>query len=402
MIILVINCHWDNRGDEAAIRAMLDEIHLRYPDAMIYVQRAIGDFKSFPTTEHIKTIAPFPVGGKKRGLLEKISVLTNGKFCLTKGAKEFYNVLNAASIVIHAPGGPSIGDIYLPQENIKLQRLLIVKKSGVPYAFFAPSMGPFKNEKRNPIRKEILESASLICLREEVSKKMVEEFVSTTHPIVTLDSAFQHLIDVVDNEGKFNNYEDLKTFVGDGSNVIGMTVTDLQWNSLYKNDGKTEEKIRVAFTDFITYLTKQGYKILFIPQLFDDANDYDYMLSYAVDGCYVMDDQHDCYFQQYIISKLKAVIGMRYHSNIFSAKMGTPFISISYEQKMIGFMTKANLMQYCIRIQDLSVEVLEQRFKNLMDNYNEYKAYLNQYKENFRIEATKTTDFVCEIIERNK
>ena len=41
-----------------------------------------------------------------------------------------------------------------------------------------------------------------------------------------------------------------------------------------------------------------------------------------------MDDMHDCYFQQYIISLIKAVVGMRYHSNIFSAKMGTPFVSV--------------------------------------------------------------------------
>ena len=43
-----------------------------------------------------------------------------------------------------------------------------------------------------------------------------------------------------------------------------------------------------------------------------------------------------------------AIIGMRYHSNIFSAKAGTPFISISYEQKMAGFMNKMNLEKYCI------------------------------------------------------
>lgn len=54
------------------------------------------------------------------------------------------------------------------------------------------------------------------------------------------------------------------------------------------------------------------------------------------------DEKYDTYFQQYVIGCMYAVIGMRYHSNIFSAKMGTPFISISYEQKMQGFMKKWN------------------------------------------------------------
>lgn len=401
MKIVVINCHWDNRGDEAAIRAMIDELQLRYPDAMIYVQRALGDFRSFPVNDHVKTLPPFPVGGKKRRIQEEIAVRTNGKVCLTRGAKEFYKALKDATIVLHAPGGPSIGDIYLPQETLKLRRLLAVKKSGVPYVFFAPSMGPFKNKERNPARKEILEGASLICLREEVSKKMIEEFLPTAHPIVTLDSAFQHPINYAENEEKFSQCAELKNFVGDGGNVIGMTVTDLQWNSLYKDDGKTEQLIRDTFTEFVAYLTSQGYKILFIPQLFGGANDYDYMKSFAVEGCFVMDDCHDCYFQQYIISRLRAVIGMRYHSNIFSAKMGTPFISVSYEQKMVGFMTKAGLMQYCINIQDLSIGALKQRFMSLVDQYNDYKAYLDRHKDEYRKQATKTTNLVCEIIDES-
>lgn len=37
------------------------------------------------------------------------------------------------------------------------------------------------------------------------------------------------------------------------------------------------------------------------------------------------DEKYDTYFQQYVIGCMYAVIGMRYHSNIFSAKMGTPY-----------------------------------------------------------------------------
>ena len=37
MKIVIINCHWDNRGDEAAIRAMIDELRVKYPSADIYV-----------------------------------------------------------------------------------------------------------------------------------------------------------------------------------------------------------------------------------------------------------------------------------------------------------------------------------------------------------------------------
>lgn len=400
MKIVIINCHWDNRGDEAAIRAMIDELQIKYPDAEIYVQRALGEFGSFPENEHVKVLPAFPIGGKKRRIQEQISIVTKGKINLTSGAKAFYRALNGADIVLHAPGGPSIGDIYLPQETIKLRRLLAVKKSGIPYAFYAPSMGPFKNTERNPARKKVLEGAVLICLREDISAKMVKEFVSSTNPVVTLDSAFQHDIDMLENERKLKGYKELNDFIGDGQNVIGITITDLQWNSLYKNDGKTKEKIRQTFSEFIDKITKAGYKVLFIPQLFDDANDYNYMKSFAVQNCYVMSDKYDCYFQQYIIGKIKAVVGMRYHSNIFSAKMGTPFVSVSYEQKMQGFMKKADLLEYCLPISDLSIKKLLDKFENMMDCYNDYKKILEVKKKNFKEESSRTTELIYELLQR--
>lgn len=400
MKIVIINCHWDNRGDEAAIRAMIDELQIRYPTADIYVQRALGKFGTFPENEHVKVLPPFPVGGKKRGIQEWISIATKGKINLTSGAKAFYKAIDGADIVLHAPGGPSIGDIYLPQETIKLRRLLAVKKAGVPYAFYAPSMGPFKNKERNPIRKEILEGASLICLREDISAKMVKEFVPSTNPIVTLDSAFQHDVDQQVNEKKLSTYTELRDFIGDGENVIGVTITDLQWNSLYKDDGKTKENIRKTFTEFIEEITKSGYRVLFIPQLFDGANDYDYMKSFAIRNCYVMSDKYDCYFQQYVISRIKAVVGMRYHSNIFSAKMGTPFVSVSYEQKMQGFMKKADLLEHCLPISELSIDNLREKFEDMMDNYDGYKQILAVKKNEFESEASRTTELVCQILNK--
>lgn len=402
MNILIVNCHWNNRGDEAAIRAMIDELLDRYPEAVIYVQKANGLFESFPETENVRVLkSSFPSHTRKRRKIDFVAYTTNGRICLTNQQKTFFEVLRKTDIVLHAPGGPSIGDTYLKQEEMKLKRLDLIRKSNIPYIFYAPSMGPFENKERNTLRKSVLEGAALICLREAESYKYVKKFLPDLNPVVTLDSAFQHPIDISDNEKKYNEYVELKQFLDDGDNVIGITVTDLQWHSRYFNDGHTAHNIRNSFTEFITWLTKAGYKVLFIPQLFDPANDYDYMCSFMQDNCFVMDDKHDCYFQQFIISKLMAVVGMRYHSNIFSAKMGTPFISISYEQKMVGFMERAGLTHYCIDINDLSAENLQSKFNYMIEEYTHFKAYLQKEKETFRLEATKTTDYVCDYIDKN-
>ena len=399
MRILVVNCHWGNRGDEAAIRAMLNEIQFRYPEAEIFVQSALGSFGSFPENEHVKVIPTFP-GKRIRNLpIDYISVITNGRINLSSDAKLFFDILKTSDIVVHAPGGPSIGDIYYRQERIKLWRLDLIRKSGVPYFFYAPSMGPFKKKTRNRIRKLVIEQAKMIVLREELSAQMVKEFVPNSSPIVTLDSAFQYTIDQHHEQSIYERDVDLVNFIGTGENVIGVTITDLQWNAAYNKDNTFALKIRDVFSKFIKYLSNHGYRVLFIPQLFGGDGDEKYMTSFAGENCFVVSSKNDCFYQQFIISKLKAVVGMRYHSNIFSAKMGTPFISVSYEQKMLGFMGKAGLRDYCIKMNDLSFDKLVEKFNLLVDNYDEYKAYLLTKQSDFKNQSYKTTELLCDCIE---
>lgn len=403
MKIMIINCHWNNHGDEAAIRSMIDELTIAYPDAEFYIQRTQGRFCNFPDMKNVKVLPPFPLGGRKHLVLDRISYITNGKINCSKSAKAFYKALNESSLVLHAPGGPSIGDLYINQENLKLLRLEMVKKRGIPYAFYAPSMGPFCNKKRNPRRLRILEGASLICLREEISCEYVKEFSRNVRPIVTLDSAFQHEFDSNTCETLFQDDIKLREFIGNGENIIGITITDLQWNDKYKDGGMTEKKIRETFEEFIKYLLASGNKILFIPQLFGDADDSEYMRSYVInDSCYVLNENYDCYFQQHIIGKLIAVIGMRYHSNIFSAKMGVPFVSVSYEQKMKGFMDKVNLSDYCIDIEELSFLMLKSKFELLMKKYEKNKAYLKSIKSDLKKQSYHTTELVCELLNGDK
>ena len=149
---------------------------------------------------------------------------------------------------------------------------------------------------------------------------------------------------------------------------IGITITDLQWHPVYSRDTQLKNRIQDTFRSAIDEIIQNGFGVIFIPQLYGNGNDYNLMSQYVVssESCYVVksdSDLYDAYFQQYLISKLYMVIGMRYHSNIFSAKMGTPFISISYEQKMQGFMKKIGLEKYCIVINELNYERLKSKME---------------------------------------
>lgn len=188
--------------------------------------------------------------------------------------------------------------------------------------------------------------------------------------------------------------QELIEFLGD-KKVVGVTITDLLWHPIHSKNEHLQEQIKTSFTALLENITSKGYKVIFIPQLFELGNDYALMEKYCINSnCLVLSDQYDTYFQQFLISKLYAVVGMRYHSNIFSAKMGIPFVSVSYEQKMKGFMKKIDLLDYCIDIKELSGNKLIDRFNALEKNQNELRKYLSDKALELKFLSHKTIDII--------
>lgn len=390
-----MNVHWNNRGDEAANRALIDELQTNYKKLDIVVQINANTLFEVEKLEkqNVKVLKNrYP---KSKHFLEcLIILLTKGRITFTQAGREFVESVKSSDMVVHSPGGPSIGDVYQNAELAYLMKFLIVKRLGKPYFFYAPSMGPFQNNFRNICRKYILENATCICFREDISAKYFQELLPNKEFTVTLDSAFQNNINKESTDIQLHKYKELSEFMNSYKKIIGITITDLQWNPLYSGNTSLEANIRKTFEQIVKVYTKKGYGVLFIPQLFGAANDYNYMDSFGNDNTFTMSDTYDCYFQQYIISKIYAVIGMRYHSNIFSCKMGTPFISISYEQKMKGFMEKQNLSKYCIDVNELNEKIILETFELLETKYDEYQIQLSEMHLDLQKNSKRTTELL--------
>lgn len=401
MEILVIHAHTANRGDEAAVKAMVDEILSVYPDAKITI--ALHGITKYPNMpEQVELIDRFPKVRNRVAQVEFVLAhLTAGKFVFTEAGKKFMHILKKADLVIHAPGGPSIGDIYKNVEFFYLWTLDIVKRNNIPYLFYAPSMGPFQDRKRNKARRPLLLGAERVIVRDPISLKYVDEFVPEVKAIQTLDSALQHDIDMEINQRKFDGYFDLVDFMSKHKKCIGITITELDWHPAYRENEKVK-CLPSIFGAFIRKRIAEGYGIIFIPQLYGTGNDSNTMRKYMeADHCFMLDsvsDEYDSYFQQFLIGKLYAVVGMRYHSNIFSAKMGTPFLSISYEQKMQGFIQTVGLEDYCIDINCLDTNELENRFNKMISNYLGYKRKLVSLHDFMKKESHRTTEAVIDIL----
>ena len=245
----------------------------------------------------------------------------------------------------------------------------------------------------NIFRRYIYNNAERIIFREDISQDYYKE-LKCKESIVTCDLALRNEINIERQEEKLNVDYSLVKFFNKYEKIVGITITDLRWHPKFSGDIEVINRITSSFTELIEVLEKKGYGVMFIPQQFGMASDCQYMQGFSRDNCFMLNNDYDCYLQQFVIGRLFAVVGMRYHSNIFSAKMGTPFISVSYEQKMKGFVKKIDYSDYCIDIEALSSQELIGKFLRLEKHYDELKMLL----ETKVIELKKLSNITTEII----
>lgn len=389
--ILLINMHWNNRGDEAANRSLIDKIRKEYPKTNITVQLISDRQYGIEKINKEGVIVLSTLFPKRRHILEWwVSYLTKGKIVISKAGRDYIVALKKADLVIYCPGGPAIGDIYYQVENSYIRRMLLAIRLKKPLFIYSPSAGPFNIKNRNRNRKKIFGGAAEIVFREGISGKYLEEIIPEAKYSISVDTAFLGENDEKSNEILLKQDRELVSFLSKHCRVIGITITDLQWNSLYKDNMQLRNTITKVFEMFVSNLVSKGYGVLFIPQLFGDQNDFDYMCKFVTNDCYILNDKYDCNFQQYLISKMYAVVGMRYHSNIFSCKMGIPFISISYEQKMKGFMETAGLQRWCINVKDIEINNLMNTFEQLENEYLDYKETVEAVSIKMQQKASET------------
>lgn len=397
MKITIVNAHWNNRGDEAAHRPLWIELQKRYPGAKITV--LFKDRKPitwFPDMSGIKFHScQFNTSSSDIWL----SVLSRGLFGKDPLLKMQARVLRESDLIVYPPGGSVINDRFFWSKQMEyLVPFLCSRIYGVPMIVCAPSMGPYNQKPRRLLRKWLLSTPRLFCVREDISRQYLETIGVRDNIEVTMDLAFMDDINKHDAEKQLRSYPELQDFLKAYPRIVGMTISDFKWHVKIGKDEELLERTDLSIRKMIASLAAQDYGVLLIPQLFGNQNDYEYLHKFAGKHVYVMSDKPDTYLQQYVISKLYAVIGMRYHSNIFAAKMGIPFIAVVYEEKMEGFLELAKLSDYGLLLQDISFDKLNEKFQALEKHYIALQTQLQQSRSEWRKRARRTVDLLPDIV----
>lgn len=393
--IVLVNAHWNNRGDEAALRAIIDGILENTENVHItIIFKDKGNIVQFPYKEQVDYVTA-------RYLPEymqmRLAIFSQGKIGCDLEMRKVINTIEHADLVVYAPGGAVVSDRFWWKKQLEyLFPIAYAQKKHIPVFFAAPSIGPFS--KTYKYRNRVLKRVDAICVRESISYQELKKEGLEKNVTVTIDSAFLNDISKTQMEKEMKNETALCAFLNNYQKVIGVTITDFAWHVEYGKDNKLKGQIKRTFQEFIQLLGKRRIGVVLIPQLFGNQNDKKYLQEFEWENTYLLGDDKDAYFQQYMISKLYGVIGMRYHSNIFAAKMGVPFIPIVYEEKMRGFVEHAGWENLAIALENLSVEELCRQYEYMETNYTDLCKIVWNERTKWKKQAQRTLNDLLQLL----
>ena len=388
--IVIPNAHWSNRGDEAAHRALWRELRQLYPNSRLTImfkdRKPVSWFPEDIEADH------FPCQFKASSWDIWLAALTRGRLGRDPLLKKAVRTLASADLIVYPPGGAVISDRFFWSKQMEyLLPFLCARLHRIPIFVAAPSMGPFDANHPRPLRTWLLKTPRVLCVREPISARYLESIGVTRNVHVTLDLAFMSEVDRERQRALLDGEPALKDFLQAHDRVVGLTITDFKWHVKIGKNPELVKQVEESFRSFVRYLAGRGFGVLLIPQLFGNQNDSEYLKTFAEGPrTLVMTDARDCDFQQYIISRLYAVVGLRYHCNIFAAKMGTPFVAVAYEEKMSGFLDQAELSRFALSLDQTTPQSLVEKFAQLESEYSSFRLRLEAAHTQWRERAWAT------------
>lgn len=299
-----------------------------------------------------------------------------------KDKDEIDENISATDMVIFG-GGPlmDLEELYLIKYVVKC-----AKNKDIPVIIMGAGIGPLKNETYSDIVREILGLSDLIILRDELSRRVLEEKYNNDFGAVVLPDPA--LISI--EEYRENN-------VRHEENYRVINLRDY-YESVYSIRLMHR---RGEWIEFIKKVAEEADRLFFIPMHnFYIGEDDRYCLAELLGGekitnLTVLDRPFDLYTLYKIIMNAQSCVGMRYHSVVMQTVLNGNNIIIDYtginSGKIYGFISDSNNKEgllkrrYSIR-SDAPLDI--ERFVNILNSKDRYNYSYRNIKKVF-IDAMK-------------
>jgi colanic acid/amylovoran biosynthesis protein len=398
--VLLVNQHGDNRGDEAALHAVLTGLEQRLPDVRFTVVHQFSNPASGPALRDDVTWIPH-----KMSVVEAVRLVVYLVFrvmrvrvtwLLGSVGRATINAYESADVVISAPGGPYFGDIYINHEFVHWLYVWMARLHRTPCALYATSAGPFEKKWANPFRRWTYRCFDELYVREQISANNIHELfgsqVIDVH--VSVDAALQVSVPPLPREEQ---------------RLI--VVSAINWTYKTSDDVVLRQRHydRAIVSAITTLIDAQAARVVFVPQLHGtNHRDSPYLSSLAtltkqhlssqIVDIEVWDENLDMLSQRSLFAAADFVIAGRYHPAVFAISGGVPQLCIPYEHKATGLLQLAGLSDLVLPIEEVTAEKLVKLAEYVLESREDIRIRTTAASKQLRELSAKTSDAVAELI----
>lgn len=288
-----------------------------------------------------------------------------------------FRAIRGADLLISGGGSllqdaTSIRSSYYYLFIIKLARLLRRKTM-----IYAQGVGPLNNANIRKAVAHTLNRVNLITVRDENSKILLETIGVKRNIIVTADPSF-----VV--EPDIDTADKIIKDAGLG-NIPLAGIALRHWPG-------TEQWIEEACRYMRAACEELGIQPVLIPMQEPD----DLGLGESL-GAAVLSHGGSVSAVKGLISRCEIVVGMRLHSLIFAASVGTPFVSIVYDPKVSSFAKMVNQTNYA-EIGSKDPAALKQHIKQVWEKRSALRENIKQEAALLESRALLTGEFAGRLL----
>ncbi|TYQ16775.1 UNVERIFIED_CONTAM: polysaccharide pyruvyl transferase CsaB [Acetivibrio alkalicellulosi] len=351
-----------NIGDDAMLKAIIDNIYMHNKDVKIMVL----------SKNPLETRQIYNVDSINRFNIPKIIyIMKKSKLFLNGGGNLLQDNTSTRSLLYY------LGMIWL------------AKKFGMKIMIYANGIGPLKKETNQKLTKAVVNQVDVITLREELSYKEIEKLhINAPKIFVTADPAVTIMAE--------NEYNINKILINENINpddkFIGFSVR--KW---FNHD--KYETVIAKVADYVS--ETYDMKPLFIPMHYPgDLLIIDNIAAKMKSKCYIIKNKYTVPEMLGIIGRTQMLIGMRLHALIFAASLKIPMVGIVYETKVEGFMNYIN-QPSAGHVNSLEFDTVKKTVDDVWNRRDKIKKDLEETNEILKDKALENARIAIELINEN-
>ena len=357
---------FNNTGDEAILKSMVRAFKEKIPQVKI----AVLSHNPLQTSQTYKVKAL-----NRLHLIKIIRCLRNVNLFISGGGG-----------LLQDSTGKGWSILYY------LGLILITKTVKVPVMIYAQGIGPINKKINKLLIKWILNKVNLITVRDNHSKKLLNNLgVSGPSIYVNSDPVFllkkKNINHIIDNHPYIQNLIN-----SDNRPLIGISVRE------YKSNGSDSKRIFAQAADYL--IENYQAKIIFFPFQFDeDVHINEEILSLMKNKAEVLKIKLEPEELLSVLSQLSLVVGVRFHSIVFSSMANIPFIAFNYDPKVRYFVEDLGLSELLLEIdEDTSLKNFQEKIEYVIENNDKIKNILLEKVNSLEVKALANNELVFKFL----